>query len=34
MKKKNRRIAARSIAERVANERDWELGSLVGYQVN
>lgn len=28
-----RRIAARSIAERVANERGWDLGSLVGYQV-
>lgn len=29
-----RRIAARSIAERVAAERGWELGSVVGYQVN
>lgn len=29
-----RRIAARSIAERVAAERSWELGSVVGYQVN
>lgn len=28
-----RRIAARSIAERVANERNWPLGSVVGYQV-
>lgn len=28
-----RRIAARSIAERVCRERGWELGSLVGYQV-
>lgn len=28
-----RRIAARSIAQRVANERKWECGSLVGYQV-
>lgn len=29
-----RRIAARSIADRVATERSWELGSVVGYQVN
>lgn len=28
-----RRIAARSIAERVARERGWELGTVVGYQV-
>jgi len=28
-----RRIAARSIAERVCSEHDWTLGSLVGYQV-
>lgn len=28
-----RRIAARSIAKRVADEHDWELGKLVGYQV-
>lgn len=28
-----RRIAARSIAERVSQERGWELGSIVGYQV-
>lgn len=28
-----RRIAARSIAEQVSRERDWELGQLVGYQV-
>lgn len=28
-----RRIAARSIAERVSNERGWELGTIVGYQV-
>lgn len=28
-----RRIAARSIAERVSAERGWELGKLVGYQV-
>lgn len=28
-----RRIAARSIAERVSRERGWELGSVVGYQV-
>lgn len=27
-----RRIAARSIAHRVANERDWKLGTVVGYQ--
>lgn len=29
-----RRIAARSIAERVAAERGWELGGIVGYQVS
>lgn len=29
-----RRIAARSIAERVAEERGWQLGTLVGYQVS
>lgn len=28
-----RRIAARSIAERVSEERGWPLGSVVGYQV-
>lgn len=28
-----RRIAARSVAERVARERGWELGTVVGYQV-
>ncbi|XP_031618969.1 probable ATP-dependent RNA helicase spindle-E [Contarinia nasturtii] len=28
-----RRIAARSIAERVAAERGWDLGTVVGYQV-
>lgn len=28
-----RRIAAISVAQRVAAERGWELGSLVGYQV-
>lgn len=28
-----RRLAARSIAERVSRERMWELGSLVGYQI-
>lgn len=28
-----RKIAARSIAERVCNEHNWDLGSLVGYQV-
>lgn len=28
-----RRIAARSIAERVSNERGWPLGAVVGYQV-
>lgn len=28
-----RRIAARSIAEHVANERGWDLGTIVGYQV-
>ncbi|XP_055295310.1 probable ATP-dependent RNA helicase spindle-E [Sitodiplosis mosellana] len=28
-----RRIAARSIAERVAAERGWDLGSVVGYQI-
>lgn len=28
-----RRLAARSIAERVSRERDWELGTLVGYQI-
>lgn len=28
-----RRIAARSIAEQVCRERNWELGQLVGYQV-
>ncbi|XP_031619138.1 probable ATP-dependent RNA helicase spindle-E [Contarinia nasturtii] len=28
-----RRIAARSLAERVADERGWELGKLVGYQI-
>lgn len=29
-----RRIAARSIADQVCRERDWELGSIVGYQVS
>lgn len=29
-----RRIGARSIAERVCGERKWELGTVVGYQVN
>lgn len=29
-----RRIAARSIASRISEEREWELGSVVGYQVN
>lgn len=29
-----RRIAAKSIADRVAQERGWDLGSIVGYQVN
>lgn len=29
-----RRIAARSIADRICNEHDWDLGSLVGYQVS
>ena len=28
-----RRIAAQSVARRVARERDWELGRLVGYKV-
>lgn len=28
-----RRIAARSIAQRVCSEHDWALGTLVGYQV-
>lgn len=28
-----RRIAAISVANRVANERDWRLGGIVGYQV-
>ena len=28
-----RRIAARSIAQQVCHERNWELGQLVGYQV-
>lgn len=28
-----RRIAARSIAEQVCRERNWQLGQLVGYQV-
>jgi len=28
-----RRLAARSVAERVCQERGWELGKLVGYQV-
>lgn len=28
-----RRIAAKSIAQRVCNEHDWELGNLVGFQV-
>lgn len=28
-----RRIAARSVAERVSRERGWELGTVVGYQV-
>lgn len=29
-----RRIAARSIAERVCSEHNWALGSIVGYQVS
>lgn len=29
-----RRIAARSIASRISEEREWELGSVIGYQVN
>lgn len=29
-----RRLAAKSIAVRVAQERGWKLGSIVGYQVN
>lgn len=29
-----RRIAARSIAEQVCREREWDLGTLVGYQVS
>ena len=29
-----RRIAAMSIATRVASERKWEIGSVVGYQVH
>lgn len=29
-----RRIAAKSLAQRVCDERDWELGTVVGYQVN
>lgn len=28
-----RRIAARSLADRVSRERGWELGTVVGYQV-
>lgn len=28
-----RRIAAKSIAERVCEERDWKVGELVGYQI-
>lgn len=28
-----RRLATRSIAERVSREREWELGTLVGYQI-
>ena len=28
-----RRIAAQSVATRVARERDWELGRLVGYKI-
>lgn len=28
-----RRIAAKSIAERVCKERDWPIGQLVGYQI-
>lgn len=28
-----RRIAAKSIADRVCQEHDWEIGSLVGYQI-
>lgn len=29
-----RRIAARSIADRVSRERGWDLGTVVGYQVS
>lgn len=29
-----RRIAARSIASRISEEREWELGTVVGYQVS
>lgn len=29
-----RRIAASSNAKRVSRERNWELGTVVGYQVN
>jgi len=29
-----RRIAAQSVAERVCRERSWNLGDLVGFQVN
>ena len=28
-----RKIAARSVAERVCQERGWNIGGLVGYQV-
>jgi len=28
-----RRIAAISVAKRVCNERGWEVGKIVGYQV-
>ena len=28
-----RRIAAISIAKRVCHERDWQIGSICGYQV-
>lgn len=28
-----RRIAAKSIADRVARERGWDLGTIVGYQI-
>ena len=28
-----RKIAARSVAERVCQERGWTIGGLVGYQV-